>query len=644
MKVIARTNFYHMKKFTLLLFIISCAISMFAQQNKPAEDNEIVWKYASNEALTGLSITGMTAPTEFSCAIYAPAQAYVGDQINKIRIGLYDSVKNLKIRIWKRLTAEPVYEQTIGDVEVTPTTQWQDFELTEPFKVTDEEPLYIGYTAIIEAQSSAIGIHGEVSPRANSFFLRQESYDWQDLSTQITPVCIQAYLSGDNAPKRCIDIAGENSIVAAPGQEVSLDLIFVNCGTSAANVVDIEYTVNGETNTLKSQNLTARSFDYKQFPITIKVPEELGYHKATFKVTKIDGRNNEYKGSDHEVTIAVVENPNKRVVVCEELTGNSCGYCPRGIEGLKLMYEKHPDTFLGIGIHLYSPSDPMYISNGTYSEISTKLDSAPKCMVNRNEELIGDPWTDIEDMYEKEAKKSPNMKVDMYVTPNEDNSQLEISTDLTFTNAIDYCNYRIAFVVLEDKVDRDQYGDPIFQFNAFAGTSGAMNGWGDRPESVAWSYDDVARGIYNYWGLYNSVPETVNANQIYRYTYTLDMPYVLNIENVRIAALIINAETKLIENAGIIKYADFGQTPPPVGIANTENDSQDVKVKTTEDGFELEMQGEDEAQVYLYTTSGILKYRANEKASVVKVPTDEKGIYIIRVVRGNHTTDIKVVK
>lgn len=618
---------------------------MFAQQSKAPKEEAITWRYASNENITGLSITGLNSPKEFSCAIYAPAQAYVGDEIKTIRIGLCKSVKDLKIKIWEKLTDEPVYEQTIGDVEISASAQWQEFELSEPYKLTEEKPLYIGYSATLEANSTAIGIHSEVNPRSNSFYIRQENNAWDDVSTQIAPVCIQAYLSGDNDPKRSVDISGESSVISAPGKEITVDLVLINCGSSAANVVDIEYNVNGEITTLKSQNVTARSFDQKQFPITIKVPDEIGYHKASFKVTKIDGRNNEYTGKEHEITIAVVENPNKRVVVCEELTGNSCGYCPRGIEGLKLMYEKYPDTFLGIGIHLYAQTDPMYITNGTYSEITTKLDSAPKCMINRNDELIGDPYTDIEEMYKKEAQKSPNMKVDMYVKPLEDNKKMEITTDLTFTNSIEQCNYRIAFVVIEDKVDRDEYGSPIFQFNAFSGTAGAMHGWGDREQNVQWVYDDVARGIYNYWGLYNSVPETVNANQIYRYTYTLDMPYVLNIENIRIAALIINADTKLIENAGIIKYADFGQTPPVVGISKTENsNSPEIKVITKEEGFELEMQGEENTQVYLYDASGVLKYRAEEKASTIEIPVDEKGIYIIRTIRNNHTTDIKVAK
>lgn len=625
--------------------LINTCLFTFSQQRTATEETApIQWKYASGETVAGLSISGMTQADEFTCAIYAPAQAYVGDEIRSIRIGFAESAKDVKLKIWERLAEDPIYEQAIGDVQITSGNEWQEFELTEPFKITEEKPLYIGYSITLEPNAKTIGIFDGITPRSNSFYMRQGNGDWNDLSSQIAPICLQVNLYGDNVQKRSAVFGGEASLIAAPGAEVTADMVVINCGTSAANIIDVEYTVNGKTKTIESQNVNARSFDQKSFPITLEAPTEPGYYKASFKVTKIDGRSNDYIGSPYEITFAVVENPNKRMVVCEELTGTGCAYCPRGIEGLKMMYEKYPDTFLGIGIHLYTESDAMYVENGTYDEIRTKLSSAPMCIIDRNDSKIGDPYMDIEEMYLSEASKSPNMKVDMYVKPLEDNSKMEITTDLTFTNTIEASNYRLAFVLLEDNVDKDKNGDPISQFNAFAGNAGAMHGWGDRDQWVEWVFDDVARGIYNYHGLYNSVPKFIQAQQTYRYTYTLDMPYVLNVENIRIAALVINADTKLIENAGVIKFADFGQTPPVIGVENTENNESGIVVKNTEEGFELATADNVESDVYLYTVSGVLKYKTSEKAGNISIPAEDKGVYIIRVIQGKHTTDIKVVK
>lgn len=633
-----------MKRILLLLAIISTHLLSFAQQKAVAEEAPVQWRYASSEAVAGLTISGLTEDEEFNCAMYVPAQAYIGDEIRSFRIGLNESVKDMKLKIWERLSEDPIYEQEIGNVEVTADTKWQEFTLTEPFKITDNKPLYIGYSITLAAGSKAIGIYDGITARSNSFYLRQGTFDWNDLSSQIAPVCVQANVYGDNIQKRSVVFGGETSVISAPGKDVTIDLMVINSGTSAANVIDIEYTVNGKTKTLESQNVNARSFDHKSFPITVKAPESLGYYNITFKVTKIDGRANDYEGEPYNVTLAVVENPTKRMVVCEELTGTGCAYCPRGIEGLKMMYEKYPDTFLGIGIHLFNGGDQMKVEDGSYNEILTKLDSAPKCIINRNDSKIGDPYMDIEEMYLSQASKTPNMKVDMYVKPLEDNSKMEVTTDLTFTNTIEASNYRLAFVVLEDGVDKDKDGKAIAQYNAFAGNPGAMHGWGDRGQWVEWVFDDVARGIYNYHGLYNSVPSFIQANQTYRYTYTINMPYVLNVENIRIAVLVINADTKLIENAGVIKFADFGQTPPVIGIADTEKNDTDIIVKNTENGFELVSSDNEESTVYLYTVSGMLKYQTSEKSANIAVPATEKGVYIIRVIKGNHTTDLKVVK
>lgn len=631
-----------MKKIIFFLLIICQSILSFSQESDN-DSEETIWQYSKDEEIDGLTISDLIQEEEFSCAIYVPAQAYVGNEIKTVRLGFNDSAKNVKIKIWEKLTKDPIYEEEIGDINIT-SSKWQEFTLKTPFEITEEKPLYIGYSLNIEPDKKPIGIHKDISPRPYSFFFRQKDYEWSDLSSQFAPVCIQAYIYGKLTQKKSVDVGGETSIVSKPGQSATVNLNLINCGTSAANVVDIEYTINGKTNKLTSQNVIARSLDQIIFPLEVQIPEELGYYKLTVKVSKVDGRNNEFTGKDHEISVAVLENPTKRVVVCEELTGTGCAYCPKGIEGLRIMYEKYPDTFLGIAVHEFNGGDKMAVADGSYDEINTKMTNAPTCMIDRNDDLIGDPYSKIEEMYLQEAGKYPNMKVDMYVKPTDDNKKMEITTDLTFINSNMDCNYKIAFVVIEDKVDKDKDGNKLVQYNAgFSGTPGAMHGWGDRDIWVEWSFDDVARGIYNYDGISNSVPEKVTANQTYRYTYTLNVPYVLNIENIRIAALIINADTKLIENAGIIKYSDFGQEPPVVGINSTKRDN-DIKVKKTENGFELMTQSENESDIYVYTVSGIMKYNLKSNSNNIGIPITDPGVYIIRIIQGNHTTDIKVIK
>lgn len=202
-----------MKRILLLLAIISTHLLSFAQQKAVAEEAPVQWRYASSEAVAGLTISGLTEDEEFNCAMYVPAQAYIGDEIRSFRIGLNESVKDMKLKIWERLSEDPIYEQEIGNVEVTADTKWQEFTLTEPFKITDNKPLYIGYSITLAAGSKAIGIYDGITARSNSFYLRQGTFDWNDLSAQIAPVCVQANVYGDNIQKRSVVFGGESSVI-----------------------------------------------------------------------------------------------------------------------------------------------------------------------------------------------------------------------------------------------------------------------------------------------------------------------------------------------------------------------------------------------------------------------------------------------
>ena len=69
--------------------------------------------------------------------------------------------------------------------------------------------------------------------------------------------------------------------------------------------------------------------------------------------------------------------------------------------------------------------------------------------------------------------------------------------------------------------------------------------------TVRITYDDVARALVpSYTGQRGSIPASVKADEIYKYTYAFSMPSnVSNPDNVRIAALIIDPTTGEIVNA-----------------------------------------------------------------------------------------------
>ena len=75
----------------------------------------------------------------------------------------------------------------------------------------------------------------------------------------------------------------------------------------------------------------------------------------------------------------------ERKVVVEELTGTACGWCPRGLVGMKMLRDLYGDRFIGVAVHQFNATDPMYTPD--YADIDWSdggSKGAPCCMIDRN--------------------------------------------------------------------------------------------------------------------------------------------------------------------------------------------------------------------------------------------------------------------
>lgn len=618
----------------------AASISKDIQENE-STDAPITWEYSTNTAITPTEVSGISQEIQAQCAIFVPAGAYIGDMIKELSIGLHSekkTIKNLTVFIKKSLDDTPVYSEDIGDITLQETSEWKTIVLNDPYEIQADEPLYIGYSMKLTTESNTIGCH-DSDKKEMSAYIKFGNDTWKDMSSQIAPLCIKAFVYGENIQKRSIMLTGEEVSVCKPGENFNLMVSLFNSGSSAVNLVDLEYTVNGQTQTIKNKAIQLHSFEKTVVPIEIAAMNSEGIYDYSVRVTKIDTKyENDYTASECTGTINVTNDAKKRIMVCEELTGNSCVFCPRGIEGIENMKEKYPDTFLPIAIHQYSIMDPMY--EETYKPfgqlVSSMQKGAPFFILNRNTELSGDPYNDLERIYLSETGKYSNINISMYVNKKSENVY-DITTDMKFYNDVKNTKYRIALVVIEDSVDKDEDGNPISQANSV---------WQDQPSIIEnYVFEDVARGIFDYNGIEAPFPSSLQKGQTYRYTYELNMPYVLRMENIRIAALIINSNTGLIEDAGIIRYEDFGTTPPNIGTSIKDlngNAGNKIKVTPTGYGFIINLPDGEKADIKAYTISGTQVYHGTAMSGETNITINQKGVYILRVTQGNHTTDIKV--
>lgn len=235
---------------------------------------------------------------------------------------------------------------------------------------------------------------------------------------------------------------------------------------------------------------------------------------------------------------ALTFEPYHRVLV-EEATGLWCGNCPMGAYNMEAM-TKHEDTrdfAIPVSVHITGGVDDLvniqyaYLLGMTY---------APAYRINREftargfsteNDVVFNPQR--ENSFAKLLVDRHNQLTTLDVALNAeflpaDGEVNKIKLDATVTPAIsvDNANYRIAFIMKENNVDGK--GSPLmWQHNYYSGAKidGMLGGWTGLDELVTNAiYHDVAREIWDYNGIENSMPKNLKADQPVSFSYTVDIP------------------------------------------------------------------------------------------------------------------------
>lgn len=319
------------------------------------------------------------------------------------------------------------------------------------------------------------------------------------------------------------------------------------------NVLTIDWTIDNKT--LGSQSFETCILPNHQETFYIDLPDNIQgrNHSVKVDVVEIDGEPDAVQANSSDVVSFALPAAThfSRRVVMEEATGTWCGYCPRGIETIKLAAKQYPDNFIAIGLH---SGDEMYPTNGTYNNILDFFSSFPSCTVNRTD-MMDPSWWDVKNIIERlKDSADADIKATALFTA-ADSSHVTISTETTFGYSDNgTTEHRIAYVVLEDNVgpysQTNYYSDPA----AADDPDNYMNWWVHQDYEVPMAFNDVARGIYDWKGAEGTVPETVEEGVTYSHDYSLVLPdNIQDKRNIRIVALLIDCNTGEILNAAQTK-------------------------------------------------------------------------------------------
>lgn len=350
---------------------------------------------------------------------------------------------------------------------------------------------------------------------------------------------------------------GERNYYAAPvfdspicaqstaGQKVRMKLL--NRTQRVVRQVTFDWSIDGQ----KQEPYPAETFilpNYYGF-VCMDLPDDIvgRNHNVDINVGEIDSIPDEIAENSqieflYTINSSVLSYPRK--IVMEEAAGTWCGYCPRGMVAIENMYKRYPDNFIAIAIH---GGDEMYPQGGSYDSFLEVAPSLPNCQINRiswmKPESFG--WSDLARMKDK------GMAMIRAHAAFASENKVEVNTETVFGfDDNGTTEYRIAYVVVEDKVgpysQENYYSNP----NAADNPSDLLNWWIHQGSSVDMLFNDVARAIYDYDGIAGQLPREIEAEKTYTCSYTLTLPdNIQNAENLRIVTLLLDTTTGEILNA-----------------------------------------------------------------------------------------------
>ncbi len=431
---------------------------------------------------------------------------------------------------------------------------YDDYLFNEPYVIDGT-----GLFCVIEMAAKYAGYYGAMGASNQctmpGALWMNNGNGWEDMyytyGSQAAGIAVKAIIMGGSS---VVDAKLTNikANAVTVGEDITISGKIQNLSTSALEEYELTWSHDDDGLTGSksfTQHLGAGSST--DFAITIPGFATAKRHNVRLAVSKVNGQPDAIAdNSTIDVPVVVTSHKFTRNVVLEENTGTWCGFCPRGIAAIEYMKEKYGTQFIPISIHTRPDgvAEPLASEDveQVYAPLLLGLSSAPSALIDRKESLYTQmDKASVEQFFQKELE-SCNANITCKAIYDEKKGKISVDTETEFSYDFSGADYRITYVVLEDKLG------PYQQQNYYAGGGyGACDGWEKMSSVVRITYDDVARALVpSYTGQQGSIPSTVKADEIYKYTYTFYMPFnVTNADNVRIAALIIDPTTGEIVNA-----------------------------------------------------------------------------------------------
>lgn len=569
--------------------------SAFGAFKAPAKANlaanqRLVGYFNTDDCDTYLGVTGITGNNKVAMVLTADDLApYYGKKIVGVRFNLGQGETSTGVFVESLTIANgEITEATnllTSDKSVTSaagaknTGEWHEVMFDQKVELNSSfEGLFVGYNYKQKSNNYPIGVSSKVE---GPFYIYANipaskggnGEDWYQINSGGYGLSIQLIVEGDFAPNavRPLDF-GEFTVVKGKSKNVAVSLW--NIGSK---LTSIDYTIALDGKAGAEQHL-----DFgKDFGLggthSVEIPfaaaSEIGKSTVTLTITKVNGEKNACVKNSATGTLYTVEKEFVKRSVAEQFTGTGCGNCPSGHVAMHNMHNLYGDQFIGIALHQFNSSDPMY--NTSYDLGFT---GAPQCMVNRSSGILM-PYEQMPEVLKASLNEIALAEVTVAGTFADEDTKVNATASVESLVAGDY---DIAFMLTADGLTGKT--NSWKQHNYFCKGGGRYNSQASMPDDLKFLWNKGSE----YFETYNDVliaSSYVNSNNkatlptLVAYgtvnsEYSLKMPTkvalkeALKHDQIYVVALLLDKKTGAIVNAGRARVT--GST----GIENVNNSSE----------------------------------------------------------------------
>lgn len=491
-------------------------------------------------------ITGQNGQAEVSAAVKITGQMlsdYASCQITSLYIGLSESATQFPETItgWLR---NDLSGDNLVSASVSAQAGWLMVTFDTPLNVADyvETGIYAGFSYQQPGKYAILSIGGPKSVADACWIAKGDKWNNQN-KYGVLP--IEVIVEGENLSQHNLsisDITMPHYGIVPTGQDIKFWATITNHALIPATNPIVRYTTaDGVLAGQIDLPMTLAYRDSRNVELSIPTTALASEAEADIDLQLVwsdDSKDEMPEDNQSSIHVSMVEQTALRQMVVEEGTGSWCGFCPRGIVGLRDMKSLYPDRFIGISIHdddeYTIPAYDQWIRQNYFTTF-------PNCIINRDGNNYDPEFSILQNhLLSLDTIAEANIEI---VNASVVDSTLNVKAEVTFSRSVTDAHYNVAIVVLEDQL-------PIVQSNYYGGGGyGKMGGFESLGSHCHIEVDDVVRGVFPSPNGDNTlIPGTIQKNEPITIEYMTEMPKYADPSQLSLVVLLINADNREITN------------------------------------------------------------------------------------------------